>query len=240
MTNYEDRKREKNIFFVSLANENFMNPIWLKIYSPVINRAARAVLVGRLKNRRHPECGRFTRSETNDFLKQMWKRYKRLAPDVPRERTLGSRITVLLACLTLSGFQILLERGIERNYAIELLADVTWKLYRQWGVSVFFIAKVFTRDPAKRMRTAINLFLRFPFTPPGYVFERLPAADGVSLDMLRCPVADYFKAKKTTDLCVESWCNLDFALARMWGGKLRRGKILAAGCDRCDFRFTTE
>ena len=218
-----------------------MKPIWLKIYSPEINRAAQAVLVGRLKDRRHPESGRFTRSETNDFLKRMWKRFERLAPDVPREETLGSRINALLACLTLSGFQELLEKDVERNYAIELLADVTWKVYRQWGVLVFLIAKVFTRDPAKRMQTAINLFLRFPFTPPGYVFERLPAAaDGIYLDMLRCPVADYFKANKTTDLCIETWCNLDFALARMWGGKLEREKTLAAGCDRCDFRFKAE
>lgn len=214
-----------------------MNPVRLKIYSPVINRAARAILVGRLKDRLNSESGRFTRREVNDFLKRMWKEYRRTAPNVPREATLGSRINVLLACLTLSGFQIFLEKGIERNYAIELLSDVTWKLYRQWGVLVFFIAKVLTRNPSKRMRTAINLFLRFPFTPPGYIFERLPAANGVYLDMLRCPVADYFKANRTTDLCVETWCNLDFALARMWGGKLERGKTLAAGCDRCDFRF---
>lgn len=217
-----------------------MKPIWLKIYLPVINRAARTVLVGRLKDRLNPESGRFTRSETNDFLKRMWQGYGRLALFVPHERTRGSRINVLLACLTLSGFQELLEKGVERNYAIELLADVTWKLYRQWGKVVYFIAKVFTRDPAKRMRTAINLFLRFPFTPPGYIFERLPAADRISLDMLRCPVADYFKAHEMSDLCIESWCNLDFALARMWGGKLRRGKTLAAGCDRCDFRFKAE
>lgn len=215
-----------------------MNPLWLKIiYSPVINRTARTVLVGRLKDRRNPAAGRLTRAEVNDFLQSMWKRYRRLAPFVPREKKLGSRVNVLLACLTLSGFQVFMEKGIERNQAIELLADVTWKLYRQWGAVVFFIAKVLRRDPAKRMRTAINLFLRFPFTPPGYVFERLPSSDGVSLDMLRCPVAEYFKTQKTTDLCLETWCNLDFALARMWGGRLERQKTLAAGCDHCDFRF---
>jgi hypothetical protein len=215
-----------------------MDSFWLKIfYSAAINWAARAVLVGRLKDRRRVESGRFTRREVNDFLKRMWKRYKRLAPDAPREKTFGSRLNVLLACLTLSGFQTFLEKGVERKYAVEMLADVTWKLYRQWSAVVFFIARVITRNPAKRMETAINLFLRFPFSPPGYRFERLPAADGVSLDMLRCPVAEYFKSRKAADLCIESWCNLDFALARMWGGSLERRKTLAAGCDRCDFRF---
>lgn len=215
-----------------------MNAVWLKItYLPLINRATRKVLVGRLKDRRKPETGRFTRAEVNDFLQQMWKGFMKLTPFVPSEPKLGSRINIHLACLTLSGFQVLLEKGVERSYAIELLADVTWKLYRQWGAVVFFIAKIITRKPVKRMDRAINLFLRFPFTPPGYIFERLPAPDGVYLDMLRCPVAEYFRMQKTTDLCIETWCNLDFALAEIWGGKLERHKTLAAGCDRCDFRF---
>jgi ubiquinone biosynthesis protein len=215
-----------------------MTTDWLKIiYSPAINRTARTVLVGRRKDRRNSESGRFTRSETNDFLKRTWQRYSQLVPFAPRERTLGSRINIKLACLTVSGFQELLEKGIVRNYAIELLSDITWKLYRQWGDLVFLVAKILKRDPAKQMQMAINLFLRFPFSPPGYNFERLPAPNGVYFDMLRCPVAEYFKTQNSSDLCVGSWCNLDFALARIWGGRLEREKTLVSGWDHCDFRF---
>ena len=215
-----------------------MKPVWLRVfYSPLINRSARTVLVGRLKDCQNPKFGRFTRLEVNEILRKMWIEFPRLARSTPIEPSLGSRINILLACLTLSAFGVLLEKGIERKYAIELLGDVTWKLYRRWGTIVAFIAKILTRNPAKRMQKAINLFLRFPFTPPGYVFERLPSRDGVYLDMLRCPVADYFKSNNTTDLCIETWCNLDFALAQMWGGKLERQKTLAGGGDRCDFRF---
>ena len=87
------------------------------------------------------------------------------------------------------------------------------------------------------MQISVNSFLRFPFTPPGYVFERLSSSDGISLDMLRCPVAEYFQKQNTSDLCIGTWCNLDFALAEMWGGWLERTETLAAGCERCNFRF---
>jgi hypothetical protein len=40
-----------------------------------------------------------------------------------------------------------------------------------------------------------------------------------------------------SDLCIETWCNLDFPLAEMWGGRLERTQTLAAGCEHCDFRF---
>ncbi|MBL6748913.1 MAG: L-2-amino-thiazoline-4-carboxylic acid hydrolase [Nevskia sp.] len=55
--------------------------------------------------------------------------------------------------------------------------------------------------------------------------------------MLHCPIADYFESQGASDLCVGTWCNLDFALAEMWGGRLERHETLSAGCARCDFRF---
>ena len=55
--------------------------------------------------------------------------------------------------------------------------------------------------------------------------------------MLRCPVADYLTSNGAGDLCVGTWCNLDYPLARMWGGELERHGTLAGGAKRCDFRF---
>jgi hypothetical protein len=50
-------------------------------------------------------------------------------------------------------------------------------------------------------------------------------------------VAEYFQMHDAEDLCVGAWCNLDFALAEMWGGWLERSEAIAAGSPRCDFRF---
>jgi len=59
------------------------------------------------------------------------------------------------------------------------------------------------------MDRSINAFLRFPFNPPAYVFERLATDDGTAFHVRRCPVADYFRAHSAPDLCVGTWCNLD-------------------------------
>jgi hypothetical protein len=59
------------------------------------------------------------------------------------------------------------------------------------------------------------------------------------LDMVRCPVADYLGQRDAADLCAGSWCNLDYALAEMWGGRLQRSSTLGAGAKCCDFRFHT-
>jgi hypothetical protein len=79
--------------------------------------------------------------------------------------------------------------------------------------------------------------LRFPFNSPGYIARRVPTDDGIAFDMIRCPVARYFRAYGAGDVCVGSWCNLDYALAEMVGRKMVRTKTLAAGDACCDFRF---
>ena len=74
-----------------------------------------------------------------------------------------------------------------------------------------------SRDRAKRMRLRVHSFMRFPSGRPGYLFETVPEPRGRGLDMLHCPVAEYLAAQGASDLCVGSWCNLDYALAQMWG-----------------------
>ena len=43
---------------------------------------------------------------------------------------------------------------IERDYAIELIGDACWKIYKQWGQIPRIVTRLTTRDPAKRMRIA--------------------------------------------------------------------------------------
>lgn len=107
----------------------------------------------------------------------------------------------------------------------------------QWGHLPRLISCLGNRDPLQRMRTSVDLFLRFPFNPPGYLFEDRPEPQGRALDMYRCPVADYLASHGACELPVGSWCNLDFELARMWGGTLERSGSLAGGAPLCDLRF---
>lgn len=207
------------------------------IYRRPIRSAAHRALVGRLRNREKQEEGRFTRAEVDDLLKQAWITYDKLAPKIPHEPKIGNRMNMNLAAVTLAFLQVLVFRGVNRAYAIELTGDAAWKVYERWGRIPILLAKLKSRDSSEHIRVSVEMFLRFPFTPPGYLFDRLPSEDGISLNMTRCPVAEYFRREEATDLCIGTWCNLDYPLAEMWGGHLERSKTLADGCEHCDFRF---
>jgi hypothetical protein len=50
--------------------------------------------------------------------------------NLPPEPTVGSRMNVRLACFTMLFFKALMETGIDGAYAIELVADAVWRVYR--------------------------------------------------------------------------------------------------------------
>jgi hypothetical protein len=65
------------------------------IYRRTIGRAARAGLVGRLRDRERQEDERFTRAEVDELLEQTWIAYDQLAPHVPHEPKIGNRMNML-------------------------------------------------------------------------------------------------------------------------------------------------
>ena len=212
--------------------------LFRRFFAPVVRKAALAGIVGRERDRLRSEKGRFTRSEVEDIVASSWQGYHRLVTELPSGPSpFGNRLLLHLSCLTLSCYEVLVDRGIEQKHARELIGDTAWVIYRQWGKVPYALARWRYRSPRKRLDLCIRLFLRFPFSPPGYKFEDLPGEEEVALDMYRCQVADFFQRNKAPDLCRATWCNLDFALAEMWGGRLERNETLAEGCRRCDFRF---
>ncbi|NOY09467.1 MAG: L-2-amino-thiazoline-4-carboxylic acid hydrolase, partial [Spirochaetes bacterium] len=59
----------------------------------------------------------------------------------------------------------------------------------------------------------------------------------VAFNVYKCPAAEFFKEHKLSELCVKSWCNLDYPLAEKWKVKLERTKTIAKGNELCNFRF---
>lgn len=204
---------------------------------PCVRAAAHGAMVGRNRSRSDPTAGRFTRSQVTEIVDVAFARFDRHVPDLPSEPTVGSRQNVMLAALTLGCLEALEDAGIERGYAIELTGDTCWRFYRQWGQVTRAATRLITRDPIRRLRLSVDAFLTFPFGRPGYRFDDVPQLDGRSLDMRRCPVADYLGSQGAADLCAGSWCNLDYALAEMWGAGLERSGTLVGGATVCDFRF---
>lgn len=157
---------------------------------------------------------------------------------LPVEATVGGRAMVRLAALTIGLYKALLARGFEASEARALTARVTGRIYARMADFPTSLSAVGSPDGRERLRRATDLFRRFPFGAPAYEMVDV-AGDGdvVAFDVLRCPVAELFLAHGLGELCVESWCNLDFPLAERWGGRLERTTTIAGGAARCDFRW---
>jgi ubiquinone biosynthesis protein len=216
------------------------------VYRPLAARAARQALIGRNRAQRSPERGRFTRGDVDALLKTAWRDYTARVVKLQPEPTAGSRMNVKLACFTLSFCNALLGIGTERAYAIELVADAAWRVYRLWSSIALGLARV---TPGKTTSLAFavtnqgdhgRMSLRFPFNAPGYLIEAVPAETRTAFDVVRCPIATYFRGEVAIDVCSASWCNLDYALAELTHEKLVRTKTLVRGDDRCDFRLSQE
>lgn len=210
------------------------------LYRPLAKRAARHVLIGRVRAPQSPGEGRFTRDNVDDLLNGAWVDYAMRSKKLSREPTIGSRMNVRLACFTMSFFEALMAAGTDRDYAIELISDTAWRVYRLWSGVALVLARV-TPGKTTSLAFAVNrgggLSLSFPFNAPGYLIKPVPTASGTAFDVVRCPIAEYFRSESAIDLCTASWCNLDYALAELTHEKLIRTKTLVRGDGLCDFRL---
>ena len=142
------------------------------------------------------------------------------------------------AALTAELYRAILARGISQTEALSLTAGVTRRVYERMAAFPTFVSRLGGRSRRRRLRRATNAFRRFPFGPPAYEMTDVESdADVVAFDVHRCPVAEYFESQELNTLCLEAWCNLDYALAERWGAQLQRSGTLAEGAERCDFRW---
>jgi hypothetical protein len=216
-----------------MSSSNLFFRILLK---PWTHRVAGSLVVGRCRSNR-PEDGRFTRAEVKGLVEDAWRIFADLEPHLAAQPTVGSRLNVKLACLTLAFFQALLQRGLERTQAIEIVAELNWIFYAKWGALARFLGGRGITTHFGDLKPGEVVPLLFPFNPPGYIAKWIGGDSEVGYDVVRCPVAEYFRARDAADLCVSSWCNLDFPLGEMLGWKLTREKTLVLGDDRCTFRW---
>lgn len=211
------------------------------LYKPIVKKSASRILKGRYLDRGQPNKGRFTQIDVNRILDKTWRYYDELAPTahVERLKTLGNRQNRLLGVISHALYRALMDEGLEEVYATELVSDWMWVIYQQWVVFPRAIARLLTRDPQKQMNLMLRMFLRFPFSAPGYDSENSVEKDVFALDIYRCPVHDYFKAQGEEEFMLNSWCTQDFALAQAMtkGGSYERPHTLPAGDKVCDMKW---
>jgi ubiquinone biosynthesis protein len=177
-------------------------------------------------------------AEVERALHETWRIYDRLIPNRPKESTWGGRLMVRLAACTVSLYRALLQMNLPGEEAAWLVSTAAWLVYEKMALAPRVLAALVTRDPLRRLRIATGLFRWFPFGPPSYRMEDVPAEAGVvAFDVLRCPVAEFFRREGQPELCISTFCQLDFPLAKTWGGSLERTSTIATGAERCDFRW---
>jgi len=79
----------------------------------------------------------------------------------------GSRLMVELAIYTVAADAALRRPGAETGCAHAVVTDVGWELYRRMLRLSSLSARLFSRDPGRRLRWTIRALLVFPFHPVG-------------------------------------------------------------------------
>lgn len=208
-----------------------------------MNRFASRLVVGVLrpfltKAMRTTLRDTFPAGQLAPTIRETWRRYQQLEPDLPAEPTLGARIMTQLAAMTTAVYQSLRQMGLTEEQTREQTARITWLVYEKMSMPPWRLTRLLTRNRLSRVRRVMGWFMRFPYNPPGYQMQFVPAGEEtVAFDVHRCPTADYFASQGLSKLCVSAFCNLDYPLADRWGVTLERPQTLAGGAAFCDFRF---
>jgi hypothetical protein len=237
------------------APSRLLVSVLVRLYRPIVRRAARAALEGRRCDPEKPEAGRFLRADVNDFLEDVWTRVVTLLreEDLSRIPTLGNRHNVFLGALTVAAYHALRDRGIEQRYATELFADVGWKLYEQMLEIPFLFAGLRTRHPQRRMALVLEALMRFPFSSPGepgYDVRAWSEPDRFYTHWTFCAPLGFVKRyverhgdRGELQAFYQSWCLYDWPAADILAGgragehgHYERAHTLSRGdpvCDMC-------
>lgn len=187
-----------------------------------------------------PVLGKRFGSKASEILGDIWTQAAAEWRRAPQQATLGASIMIRLASVTIAAYRALVPHVETSEEAIQIVYDIAWDFYQKMGSLAWSISGSLATNDAGRMRIATTLFRTFPFSAPSYGWEEVPTSDAAAaFDCMRCPVAAHFKKLDLSDLCVRTWCALDFPLAELWHGRLERTSSIAAGADRCDFRWHT-
>jgi hypothetical protein len=213
-----------------------LNKIITYILKPVLNHAARRVILGRRKSTCSDE-GRYSSRDVRRFQKLVWHNFRELLPDIPQEPTFSARVLLLSSCASLAMYRALVEQGLQQEQAISIIEDTIWQMIRGSVTVSGFAAKMLIRDPQRRLKISIRAANRYIFSRPAFSREDLPGESSVDFDYVRCPIADYFKGYDLGEICFGAYCAQDYAIASQWSSHLERSGTLAGGSERCDFRW---
>ncbi len=213
---------------------SFQSKIFKFFFSSYLRR-----LTGRLWLADHPALG-ISKNDLDLILKQSWDKYFRSVRELDKQANLGNWMVMNFAHLTLGAYQVLIEQGLKEQDAINLIYKLTWEITSIWTKRAKGFSGAILREPMRELAYFVDLVMKTFFSPPAYRFDTGEMNNGFFLDVKRCPVAELMAANGASDLCIQTWCGVDFGLVKIIGGSLQREGTLAMGREKCDFVFLPE
>lgn len=178
-----------------------------------------------------------TSREVGLVLNAAWDNYTIGANQLSKQANIGNWFVMNFGYLTLSAFQALVDFGLDETSSIELIRDITWHVTSKGAKLAERFSKRVFRDQLKQLDFFVSLVMKTLFSRPGYQFSQGTLENGLFLDVHQCPAAELMKLNDGSELCIESWCNVDFGLVEILGGRLIRTGTIAMGKEKCDFRI---
>lgn len=203
---------------------------------------------------------KFENGAVGRWLKPDIERYRQAASrkaceigrtDTERLPSFGSRIMVEMTVRTIAAYRALLDAGVERNCARQLVADIVWDIYSTMLGLYSWPFRLTTRDPSKRISRTIKALLWFPFQAtgaPGYAVDHWDTDGNTYTHFTHCPPHSFVRAliasgddQGDLDAFRESWCRYDWPGADILAadglrGHYERRQTLSHGdgvCDMC-------
>lgn len=221
------------------------------LYRPLVRRSARQIVQGRWLDPDAPQRGRWSAPEVDAYLEEVWTRVDELVPEANLDElpTWGNRHNVYLAVVTTAAYQVLLEHGCNREWAMELVGDMGWKVYRWLLKAVVEPIRLTSPDTATTIRRTLNALMVFPFNAPGapgYEVEAWSEGDRYYTYWRHCPPEAFVRRlveegedRGELEAFARSWCRYDWAAADEFAADGRRGHYershtLSRGDDVCD------
>ena len=230
---------------------------WLRVVKtlarPLVRRATREALQGRLLELDAPERGRWLRADVAGFREATWRRVDELLPEARLEKlpTFGNRLNVFMAVVTTAAYRELLDRNVSREYAAALVADVGWKIYAWMLGASALPARILIRSKQRQLEWTLRLLMRFPFSAPGAPgYEVRAWSDGSRFytHWTHCPPQAFVRSlteegqdRGELEAFRRSWCLYDWAGADLLvgdreHGHYERSQTMSRGdavCDMC-------